>query len=131
MTDQKQNTETPPLVPEAEKVSPASPSVQIDNYKLWSIVSYIPFLFIIPLIVVQNRSAFLNYHINQGILLSLVAAVGYFGLDLLPWWSRMVFMIAWIWKLVMLALLIVGIRNVLEKQMKPLPVIGKLFTFLK
>jgi hypothetical protein len=58
-------------------------------------------------------------------------AVGYFGLDFLPWWSKIVMLMAWAWKLAVLALLIVGIRNVLEKKTEPLPVIGKLFTFLK
>ena len=35
---------------------------EIDHDKLWGIVAY--FLFLIPLLVVKNRSSFLNYHIN-------------------------------------------------------------------
>ena len=104
---------------------------QIDNDKLWSVVSYIPLLFIITLIVVKNRSSFLNYHINQGIILSLVVIVGNFGFDLLPWWLGILSLIAWVWNLASLALAILGIKNVLEKKTEPLPVIGKLFTFLK
>jgi hypothetical protein len=37
----------------------------------------------------------------------------------------------WLWQIAVLALLVAGIMNVLKKEMKPLPIIGKLFTFLK
>jgi hypothetical protein len=39
---------------------------EIDRDKLWSIVAY--FLFLVPLLAVKNRSSFLNFHINQGIM---------------------------------------------------------------
>ncbi len=105
--------------------------VEIDNDKLWGVLSYVPMLFIIPLIVVQKRSSFLNYHLNQGIILSLVVIVANFGFDLLPWWLSLVFLIKWVLNIAILALLVVGIKNVLERKTEPLPVIGKLFTFLK
>jgi len=114
-----------------ENQNPVEVKHEIDNDKLWSILAYIPFLFILPLIIVKNRSSFLNYHLNQGIILSLVVVVANFGLDLLPWWLGIMFMLKWVMNLVILALLIVGIKNVLEKKTEPLPVIGKLFTFLK
>ncbi len=102
---------------------------EIDHDKLWGVLAY--FLFLIPLFAVKNRSSFLNYHINQGIILLLVAVIGNFGLDFLPFWLGILAWFKGIWNAVMVALLIIGIKNVLEKQMKPLPVIGKLFNFLK
>jgi hypothetical protein len=113
------------------QVPPVNPNVEIDHDKLWSVLSYIPLFFILPLILVKNRSSFLNYHINQGIVLSLVVLIGYFGLSLLPWWMGFFFMIRWIWNILMIILLVIGIRNALEKRTEPLPVIGKFFNFLK
>ncbi len=120
-----QNQSVPPVTP----VPPANESGQIDNDKLWGVLAYI--LFLIPLFAVKNRSAFLNFHINQGIILLVVSVVGNFGLDFLPWWLGIMSLFKGLWNLAMLALLIIGIKNVLDRQMKTLPVIGKLFTFLK
>lgn len=110
---------------------PPTENHEIDNDKLWSILSYIPLFFIIVLIVMKNRSSFLNYHLNQGIILSLVVVAANFGLDLLPWWLKIVSLLIWVLNLFSIALMVVGIKNVLEKKTEPLPVIGKLFTFLK
>jgi len=104
-----------------------SKNMEIDNDKIWAVVAY--FIFFLPLIIVKNRSQFLNYHINQGIILCVVSLAGSFGFGILPNW--MGFLPSRIWQLLILALLVVGIMNVLKKEMKPLPVIGKLFSFLK
>lgn len=117
--------------PSQPVVPPTNPNIEIDHDKLWGVLSYVPMLFILPLIVAKNRSSFLNFHLNQGIILSLVVVVANFGLDLLPWWLSIVFLIKWILNVAILALLVVGIKNVLEKKTEPLPLIGKLFTFLK
>ena len=100
---------------------------EVDNDKLWAIVAY--FVFFLPMIFVSNRSQFLNYHINQGIILFIVALAGYYGFGILPFGLAM--LLAWAWRIIVLALLVVGVMNVLKREMKPLPVIGKLFTFLK
>jgi uncharacterized membrane protein len=122
-TNQNQSAEVPAGVPVAEN--------QLDNDKLWSILSYIPLLFLIPLVAVPNRSSFVNYHINQGIILTLIVIAGNFGLELLPWWFKIVGLVIWALNLFSLTLAIVGIKNVLEKKTIPLPLVGKLFTFLK
>jgi uncharacterized membrane protein len=109
--------------------NPAETNHEIDHDKLWGILAYV--LFLIPLLAVKNRSSFLNFHINQGIILLAVAVVGNFGLDFLPWWLGILSLFKGLWNIAMVALLIVGIKNVLNRQLKPLPVIGKLFTFLK
>ena len=101
---------------------------EIDSDKILAIFAYI--FFPIPLWVVRNRSSFLNYHINQGIILLIVVIVGNLGLGLLPFWLGILTWFKGLWNMIMLALLITGIRNVLNRKMEPLPVIGKLFTFL-
>ena len=102
---------------------------EIDHDKLWGVLAYV--LFIIPLLAVKNRSSFLNYHINQGIVLLIVAVVGNFGLDFLPFWLSIFAWFKGLWNLAMITLLVIGIKNVLARKMEPLPVIGKLFNFLK
>ena len=102
---------------------------EIDNDKLWGVLAYI--LFLIPLLSVKNRSSFLNYHINQGIILLLAVLAGNFGLGFLPFWLVILTWFKGIWNIVMFGFLITGIKNVFAKQTKPLPVIGTLFTFLK
>ena len=101
--------------------------VIIDNDKLWAISAY--FIFFIPMIFVKNRSNFLNYHINQAIILLAVSLAGKFGFGIIPNWIG--FIPAQIFNLLMLICLTIGIINVFNKEMKPLPLIGKLFTFIK
>jgi len=103
--------------------------IKLDNDKLWGILSYI--FFPLPLIAVKDKSQFLIFHINQGIILAIVALVGAFGLDILPFWLKILVLVKWIWNIFVLALLVTGIRNVLHREMKTLPFVGKLFTFLK
>jgi uncharacterized membrane protein len=102
-------------------------SGDIDHEKLWAIVAY--FIFFLPMIFVKNRSQFLNYHINQGIILLIVSIAGQVGFGILPGWMGII--PKNIWQILMIALLVAGVMNVMKKEMKPLPVIGKLFNFLK
>jgi hypothetical protein len=101
--------------------------IEIDRDKIWATVAY--FFFPLPMILVKNRSNFLNYHINQGIILTIVSLAGQFGFGILPGW--MGFIPGQVFNMIILAGLVMGILNVLKKEMKPLPLIGKLFSFIK
>ena len=99
----------------------------LDTEKIWAIVAYICFIF--PLIFAKHKTKFLNYHINQGIILAIISVLGQIAFSILNH-------ILWIypdqiWNLLMFVLIIIGIINVVGRKMKPLPVIGELFTFLK
>ena len=94
-----------------------------NNDKGMAIVAYI--LFFIPLLISKNRSAFLNFHINQGLSLFIVAIVGNVVLSFLG------YMIVNVWGLLMLVLVIMGIMNASNNQMKELPVIGSWFKLIK
>ena len=59
---------------EQQKENKQNINIEMDNDKMWGIVAYI--IFFLPLIFVKNRSAFLNYHINQGIILFIVSLIG-------------------------------------------------------
>jgi len=114
-----QNHKAP--APEAEKVSGGA-----INDKTLAIVAYI--IFFIPLLVSQKRSAFLNYHINQGLSLFIVAVVGLVVLSFLGW--RLYFLLS-IWKLLSIVWMVIGIINASKNEMKPLPVIGNWFKLIK
>jgi len=101
--------------------------VEIDHDKLWAIIAY--FCFFLPMIFVKNRSNFLNYHINQGIILLIVSLAGQFGFGILPNWIG--FIPGQLFNILMTACLVIGVVNVLKNKMVPLPVIGKLFNFIK
>jgi hypothetical protein len=109
----------------AEKVK--EKKFEIDHDKLWASVAY--FIFFLPMIFVKNRSNFINYHINQAIILTIVGLAGQFGFGILPGWIG--FIPAKVFSTLILAGLVIGVMNVLKKEMKPLPLIGKLFNFLK
>jgi len=98
-----------------------------NNDKTMAIIAYI--LFFVPLLAVKNRSAFLNYHVNQGLGLFIVALVGSLVLNAIFGWRF--YMISNIWNLLMIVLMVVGIVNVSKNEMKPLPVIGNWFKLIK
>jgi len=110
-----QNTQTPPPVSGGE-----------NNDRTMAMVAYV--LFFVPLLAVKNRSAFLNYHVNQGLNLFIVAVAGNIVLSAFGW-SFMMF--SNIWSLLMVVLLVLGIVNVSKNEMKPLPVIGGWFNLIK
>lgn len=119
MTDQ--NTQNPSQAP----VPPVSGGA--DNDKVMAILAYI--IFFIPLLAVKNRSAFLNYHCNQGLGLFIVALAGSIVLGMILPYG--LYMISNLWSLLMLVLMIIGIINVTKHETKPLPIIGNWFHLVK
>lgn len=111
-----QNTQTPPPVSGGE-----------NNDKVMAIIAYI--IFFIPLIAVQKRSAFLNFHVNQGLGLFIVALVGNIALSAIFGWRF--YMVSNIWSLLTVILAVLGIVNVTKNEMKPLPIIGEWFHLIK
>jgi uncharacterized membrane protein len=93
------------------------------NDKLMAILAYI--IFFIPLLAVRNRSEFLNFHTNQGIILAIFSFAGWFLLLFIP-----LGFVYQIFSLLILVFVILGIRNVLNHEMKELPIIGGLFKIL-
>ena len=100
---------------------------QIDNDKLWGILAYV--CVPIPLILTKSRSAFLTYHLNQGIILFVVMIIGFFGVDLLPWWAGLLTIISWIWKALVIALIITGVKHVLSRTENPYQSLGNCLLF--
>jgi len=113
-----------------------------EQNKTMAILAYI--LFFIPLLAGAHKtSPFVKYHTNQGTVLFLAAVIFGIAVGILTailsfvllgigawrlWWGIHI-IISLLW-LAPLALCILGIINAVNKQKKPLPVIGK-FTIIK
>jgi uncharacterized membrane protein len=119
-----QNTQTPPQAPVPPPVSGG-----VDNDKLMGILSYLGILILIPLLATKNRSASLNFHINQGLGLIIIAVIGWVVLSTIP--SFYIYRLMNIWQLLILVLIVIGIINVTKGENKPLPVIGNWFKLIK
>jgi uncharacterized membrane protein len=118
-TQKQENTQkedTTPAINEANK-----------NEKIMSAICYIPVLFLIPFFLVKDKSKTLNFHINQGIILSILFILGYFIMSLLPFITKSA---VDIWKLIILIFTIIGIVNVCNNKEKKLPLIGNILNII-
>jgi uncharacterized membrane protein len=115
--ESEQVSEKPEKVAEnvsgSEKVKEVNGDVQ--ENKSIALLSYISILFLIPLLS-KKDSTFCQFHAKQGLVLFIVEVIGWF---LTPFFGLGVLV-----NLVALILLIVGIVNVLNGEMKKLPLIG-------
>jgi len=110
------------------------------NNKAMGILAY--FIFFIPLLAAKE-SRFARYHANQGLILlifyvgiGIINSIlsGIFVVSLLTGGFGAWAIISLIFTLVYLALAavgILGIVNAAQGKMKPMPVIGSLFTIIK
>lgn len=115
-----------------------TPAVKQDNTKLFSILAYIPFLWLIGLLV-DRKNPVVTYHVNQGIIFtifSVALSVAVSILTTLFSWILPAFVIISALLnvavgLVTLAYFIIGVVNAANGDQKPLPIIGTLFTVVQ
>ncbi|MFP4498941.1 MAG: DUF4870 domain-containing protein [Vulcanimicrobiota bacterium] len=104
--------------PEATSTEPAS---SIQENKVVTMLSYVGLLVLIPLLTKAKESAFVKYHVKQGLVL-LIAGLAIGIVSFIPF-------IGWIvgfaTTIAVIVLAIMGILNVSNEQMKPLPMIGQ------
>ncbi|MEX0930154.1 MAG: hypothetical protein WDZ79_00585 [Candidatus Paceibacterota bacterium] len=88
---------------------------------LMGVLAYIGILFIVPLLVAKD-SAFAQYHAKQGAVLFIaeVATMFFSAIPILGWFIGPIVMLVWF------VFAVIGIINVVQKQQKPLPLIGGL-----
>lgn len=106
------------------------------NTILFSILSYIGILWLIPLLVEKNDKV-VRFHVNQGIVLFIFDIIGSIAVGILsaifvfiPVISFLGVVIASLFGILCFVLMIIGIVNAANKSEKPLPIIGK-FQVLK
>lgn len=122
---------------EEKKVDNTGNSNQNDqsNTILFSILSYIGILWLIPLLVEKNDKV-VRFHVNQGIVF-IFDIIGSIAVGILsaifvfiPVISFLGVVIASLFGILCFVLMIIGIVNAANKSEKPLPIIGK-FQILK
>ncbi len=100
----------------------------MDN-KTVSIVSYITIIgwLIAYLVGKDNLDAFAKYHLRQSLGLALSAIISGVVIGILLMLIPALGLITWVVNVFFFVLFIIGIINAVNGQMKPLPVIGKMF----
>lgn len=131
----QQTYQQPPQQPYQPQQAPyqAPPSVDNSSAKVICILDYFSVLCLLGLFVEKDNPD-VRFHTNQGLILFLLEVVIGVVSTILGWIPILGFIIRIICSLLSLgcvALAIVGIVNVAQNQRRPLPVIGKLFTFIK
>jgi uncharacterized membrane protein len=109
-------------------VSSAAPSNDgVSEHKLWAIVGYIlPILFFIPMLDEKSKhNAFARFHAEQQLALLAVSIGVYVAANILiGMFMGGLYFIFNIIQLAMLVLVVLGVINAAQGQMKALPVIG-------
>ena len=120
-------------------------NVEEQNVKLYSILSYIGFLWIIGVLVKEKDNKTLKFHVGQGIILSIFCfAIGTFSsilsffVDLIDFISFPFGFVGFFASLIIMipllifafVLMIIGIMNANSGKEEPLPLIGR-FSFYK
>ncbi len=104
--------------------------------KVITILDYIGILFLLGLFIEKDNED-VRFHTNQGLILCLFGIVVGVVATLLRF-LRFIPLVGWVMGLIasllgllVLALAIIGIIHAAQGERKPLPVIGRLFTFIK
>ena len=105
--------------------------------KIFHILSYIPYLFLISLFIPEKNNPAVRFHCGQGMILTIVSLVfeiifAILGF-ILGWTSILAFIIGILAAIVDIAvfvLIIIGIVNAVNDKEEALPVIGK-YAFYK
>jgi uncharacterized membrane protein len=104
---------------------------------MMAILAYLGILVLVPLLAAKE-SPFARYHTNQGLILAICGICAGL-LALISWVAVFIPFVGWCIPCAMyiivvvgvLTLAIMGIINAANGRMRPLPVIGKLFTIIK
>lgn len=114
------------------------PYAPADNTKLFSILAYIPFLWLVGLLADRNNPRVM-FHVNQGILFTIAAmvlgiATGIISailVAILPILVILTGLLNLAVSIVIFIWFIIGIINASSGAEKPLPVIGTMATIIK
>ena len=124
------------------QVPPQNPG---DNTVAFSILAYIPFLWLVGLLADRDNPV-VKFHVNQGIILTVSECVLSFALAIVKAFISLLFSLTIIFSGIaallngllsfagtaaVVAFTVVGIMNALKGRQVPLPLIGNLFTVLR
>lgn len=91
-----------------------------NDHTLMAVLAYLGILIIIPFLTEAKNNPFVKFHLKQGLVLFIaeIIASAFYRIPFFGWIFSPIIGLA------ILILVIIGIMNVLNKQMKELPVIG-------
>ena len=101
----------------------------ISKNKVFAILSYFSFLFVLSLIFAPN-SKFAKYHANQGVALCIFTVIASAVADLVIVFEIFKHYVEYSVDVITLCFVIYGVYNACKGRCKPLPLIGK-FKILK
>lgn len=83
-------------------------------------------IFFAPLLGKSKHETFVRYHVRQGAGLLITALVLQGALSLITYWASSLHApLVFVVRILLLALLIIGVGNASNGRMNPLPVVGK------
>src|SRR6202451_4657673 len=94
------------------------------SQNIMAIFAYLWILIIIPFFTDSKNDPFVKYHLKQGLALIIFEIVGWILTFVIGWIPVIGWLIIWLWWLVTLILVLVGIVNVMNGREKELPLIG-------
>jgi len=104
-------------------------SADVEQNKTMAIVAY--FLFFVPLLTGDyKKSEFLKFHTNQATVLCIASVIGWTASSILIFALFIGLVLMPLVGIASLVLFIIGIINVVNGRMQPLPIIGK-FTIIQ
>jgi uncharacterized membrane protein len=89
----------------------------IEKNKVNAILSYLGILIIVPLLSEEaKKSEFAKFHMNQGLVLTIVGVVGniFFWIPIIGWIPGIIFFVIWL----------MGIIGAVNGEMKKVPILG-------
>lgn len=133
-----QGYQTQPQQTQYQQQPAPAPVAVADNTKLFSILAYFPFLWLVGLLADRNNPRVM-YHVNQGILFTIAAVVlgiavnivGAILTAILPILFILVGLLNTAVAVIDLIWFIIGLVNACNGVEKPLPVIGTIATIIK
>ena len=98
--------------------------VEKKHGNIMAVFAYLWILIIIPFLTEAKSDPFVKYHLKQGLALLIFEIIGWVATFILGWIPIIGWLIIWLWWLVSLVLVLVGIMNVVNGHEKELPLIG-------
>ena len=100
----------------------------VEENKIISLFAYIGILFLIPLLAAK-QSRFARYHVNQGLILfifEIAISIPLYLLSLIPTVGIVFSIIGYLFDVLFVVLMVLGIVNSVQGKAKELPLIGKI-----
>lgn len=110
-----------------KEAAPGGPAAQQPGKgkNMIAIFAYLGILIVIPFLAGAKDDPFVKYHLKQGLVLLVFDVVGWVVAAFFGWFPVLGWLLVFLWWIVALVFLVMGIMNVLRGEEKELPWIGQ------